>query len=507
MVVNRARTELVFALTSAVGTDLGSVDEILTSYLGTDYRYEVVPIKLSDLLGNGTLRLATAIDQSSKFKRYETLMDAGTEARKNFGDDALARVAVSKINMMLDEPTPSAGLESTRSARAYVIHQLKHPSEVNLLRQIYGAGFFLIGVFGAEDVRKKRLCEDLRMSAADAAALMKKDFDEAGMEHGQKSSKTFQRADVFVQSDDDPGPELRRFIDLVFGDPFTTPSRDEYAMYMANAAALRSAELGRQVGAAVFSKQGELIGVGANEVPAPGGGLYWPPKDMPEGVTDGRDFALLKHDSNHHRRNELVDKLLSAAGISAVDPRRAAIDRAVSTITEYGRAVHAELEAILSCARTGVSVRDGTLFTTTFPCHNCVRHVVGSGIRRVVFIEPYPKSLASDLHSDAITLASPGEARRRPEQQRVFLEPFVGVGPRRYQDLFSTSVSSGHEIERKGKDGGNAPGRDDPAWKHTAVPRIPLPATSYLEREVEVVTKGQVKVSDMLKQGGVEQNG
>lgn len=358
-----------------------------------------------------------------------------------------------------------------------------------------------------EEARKKRLSKDLRMSPKQSTALMKKDIDEAGTEHGQKSSKTFQRADVFVQSDGDAGTGLRRFIDLVFGEPFTTPSRDEYAMFMAHAAALRSSELGRQVGAAIFSEHGELIGVGANEVPAPGGGLYWPPGDMHSGIKDGRDFASLGHDSNHKRRNELVDRVLGAADMSPDDRRRSAIDRAVSNITEYGRAVHAELEAILSCARTGVSVRGGTLFTTTFPCHNCVRHVVASGIYRVVFIEPYPKSLASDLHSDAIALASPGRSRRRPSDRRVLLEPFLGVGPRRYQDLFSTSVSSGHEIERKGNDGRKVPGSESRRWKKEAVPRIPLPPTSYLQRESEAVTRGPIRVSNMLKKEGREKNG
>ena len=79
-------------------------------------------------------------------------------------------------------------------------------------------------------------------------------------------------------------------------------------------------------------------------------------------------------------------------------------DTGILDITEYGRAVHAEMEALLSCGRSGVSTRQCTLYTTTFPCHNCAKHIVASGISRVVFVEPYPKSLANDLHSDAIFL-------------------------------------------------------------------------------------------------------
>ena len=59
--------------------------------------------------------------------------------------------------------------------------------------------------------------------------------------------------------------------------------------------------------------------------------------------------------------------------------------------------VHAEMEALLSCARSGVSPVGGTLYSTTFPCHNCAKHIVAAGLRRVVYVEPYPKSRAVEF--------------------------------------------------------------------------------------------------------------
>jgi hypothetical protein len=56
----------------------------------------------------------------------------------------------------------------------------------------------------------------------------------------------------------------------------------------------------------------------------------------------------------------------------------------------------------------------------------------------------YPKSLAMDLHSDSICLEEPGAA-----QQKVSFEPFIGIGPRRYADLFSTTTREGTRIRRK----------------------------------------------------------
>ncbi len=73
-------------------------------------------------------------------------------------------------------------------------------------------------------------------------------------------------------------------------------------------------------------------------------------------------------------------------------------------ITEFGRAVHAEMDALTTAARQGISVAGATLVCTTFPCHNCTRHVIASGIRKVLYVLPYSKSLARELHGDALVI-------------------------------------------------------------------------------------------------------
>ena len=47
-------------------------------------------------------------------------------------------------------------------------------------------------------------------------------------------------------------------------------------------------------------------------------------------------------------------------------------------LTEYGRAVHAEMDALLDAARRGVAVQGATLYVSTFPCHSCARHVIAA---------------------------------------------------------------------------------------------------------------------------------
>jgi cytidine deaminase len=126
------------------------------------------------------------------------------------------------------------------------------------------------------------------------------------------------------------------------------------------------------------------------------------------------------------------------------------------------------MAAVTDAAKRGVSVRGSTMYVTTFPCHNCARHIVAAGIRRVVYIEPYPKSLASTLHLDAI--ATDGST---PIGRQVEFLPFVGVAPRRYMELFSM-------VRRKNEDGTAA------VWKAaTAEPRIAENDPTYLVREEE----------------------
>ena len=54
-------------------------------------------------------------------------------------------------------------------------------------------------------------------------------------------------------------------------------------------------------------------------------------------------------------------------------------------------AVHAEEAAILQAAKLGSSsLRNTTLYTTTFPCLLCAKSIINSGVRKVQYHEPYP---------------------------------------------------------------------------------------------------------------------
>ncbi|MCP4130178.1 MAG: hypothetical protein GY754_04270 [bacterium] len=80
---------------------------------------------------------------------------------------------------------------------------------------------------------------------------------------------------------------------------------------------------------------------------------------------------------------------------------------------DYCRSLHAEENAILNIARFGSSaaLSDATIYTTTYPCNLCANKIVQVGIKKVVYLEPYPMP----------------EAKKILEKNNITQESFEGV--------------------------------------------------------------------------------
>jgi len=448
-----SESELVLALIGPVGTPLGIVRDILEERLKV-IGYRVVHVHLTtDVIPD--IVKPKEWPEKDEFSRLMALMDAGNEARQKSGDNSILALGTAAfINLKRSNDENGQPLPSPKCA--YVISSLKHPEEVERLRAIYPEGFYLIGVHADREGRLKYLMDDKRIQADAAERLIKRDEDEH-LDYGQRVTDAFHLSDFFVHINDDNGHLkqcLWRLLDLLFGNPYVTPTFDEYAMFLAFAASLRSADLSRQVGAVVAVDE-QIVATGANDCPKAGGGQYWSvegklPQDL-KFPQDGRDFVL-GFDSNKKEQQRIIEDVLARAELK--EPERSRVEQAlrasrIRDLTEYGRIVHAEMEALLSCGRGRIPVKDGTVYTTTFPCHNCAKHVVAAGIRRLVFIEPYPKSKAEEFHPDAIQVGFAKSESLVKDRAMVHFEPFMGVGPRRFFDLFSLHLGSGYRLKRK----------------------------------------------------------
>lgn len=448
-----ADSEIIIGLVGAVGTELNKVSEILQKRLKVSgYSVENVNIS-SDII---SLFKNVENKNIDEYTRISSLMDAGNDARKNSGDNSILALGATAWISSKRIKDGSNTLYTPR--KAFIIKSLKHPDEVVRFREIYPEGFHLIGVYSDEKRRHLYLTEEGRMSGDQAQELILRDQDEH-LKHGQKLTDTFYLSDVFVRLDGDDDHlknSLWRFLEILFAHPYRTPTFDEFAMFQAFSASLRSADLSRQVGA-VIARNEEIIATGANDCPKYGGGLYWPKfnddNKTIEDRLDGRDY-MRGEDSNKIEQKKIIDSIVESGeknGLNKKILQEILTESRIRDLTEFGRVVHAEMEALLCCARNNISTRDATLYCTTFPCHNCAKHIIAAGIKRVVYIEPYPKSKAAEFHSDAIALGFSDSDSKNDSFLRF--EPFVGIGPRRFLDLFSMQLGSGFQLIRKDKDG------------------------------------------------------
>jgi deoxycytidylate deaminase len=481
------RPEIVIGIVAAVGTDTAKVSKLIVKSL-KDVGYvgrEVCVSQLPRFLPNQDFMANVELKTTPYDEYVNSHMDMGNALRFHYDrGDAMAVLSIIEIREQriiantphgtdpneLNKKDEQAYAKKPLANTAFIIRQLKHDKEVELLRKVYGDSFLLISAYSPRDIRKQVLASKIATSRhkqaglkfeREALQLIERDEEETtdttkfpGADRaellkrrklGQQVRETFWRGDAYIdaQSELTIERDLVRIIQIWFSHPFKTPTRDEFLMFLARAAAYRSSSMGRQVGASIGTSDGSVIATGTNEVPKANGGQYWEGDD-----NDGRDH-IRGADSAETMKLDLLNDLVGRLEAEGWTPPQGEEDfekrverllygespplkgSHLDALIEYQRPVHAEMSAITDAARRGVPVQGATLYTTTFPCHGCARHAVAAGISRVVFIEPYAKSLATVLHADSIALDF-----NSTDKNKVHFEPFVGVAPRRYLSMF-----------------------------------------------------------------------
>lgn len=122
-------------------------------------------------------------------------------------------------------------------------------------------------------------------------------------------------------------------------------TKDQYFMEIAQVISQRSTCIKRKVGA-VLVKENHIISTGYNGAPS--------------GFTHCTPESCLRQTIRSGERPELC------------------------------RGVHAEINCVIQAALHGTSIKGKTtLYTTTFPCMNCLKLLINSGINRIVYKEDY----------------------------------------------------------------------------------------------------------------------
>ncbi|MBF0332306.1 MAG: hypothetical protein HQL40_01505 [Alphaproteobacteria bacterium] len=495
---DRLSKEIVVALVGPIASGVSTAASFIRDALQNKYKYDVPEIiKISDFIRNEAYRVDVSIPDKVPLDGYvKAMQNAGNLLRETFGANYLAAKVIERISTIRHNNKGYTEINSRRimipARRAYIIDSLKNLDEYKKLRELYGDTLVVFGVFAPDRLRQERLTNN---GAEQSTVKAITDRDQGDVPtFGQMTRKTFIESDFFICNDTKPD-ELRRrierYLEIVFDVQVHTPTRAEAAMYKAEAAAANSACMSRQVGAAILSVKGELIAVGWNDVPKFGGGLY---SEDDQVIADKEKRSFVDNDKrcfkykknichNESRRktitSKICDRICSSNILKKGVKHNAVMDvigiAEIDALTEYSRSIHAEMEAILSVAREGKhSITNSTLYTTTYPCHNCARHIVAAGIKEVVYIHPYLKSLAIDLHGDAISETS-------DVAERVVFRQYDGVAPRNFLKLFKPLA------ERK-KDG-----KLDRTHPSKALPVFRVTLDAFLDYEDKVIADLSVK--------------
>lgn len=439
--------ELILTLCGFIGTDIHGVSLMLEEILTNTFNYEVKIIRLSEIIKEYSEPAKSIIKGSiSEFNYVEKLIEGGNELRKKYDKNILASLSIQKMSFDRITEKTQKGSKSFNTRRiCYIIDSIKNTDELELFKLVYRDIHYSIGIFSPIDERINNL-KERTMSEPEISQLIDKDSGEE-LKHGQKVRDTFIKSDYFLRIESVVNnavkEKLERFLNLIFGSKVITPTIEETAMYHAASAANNSACLSRQVGAALTDSNGEILSIGWNDVPKFGGGLY--------------KSNIIDLDSQDHRcwnmgskgcwnddekdlmANELVNILISE---KIVDESKRDLlflkirNSKIKSLVEFSRAIHAEMHAIITASQTaGKRVNGGNLYITTYPCHNCARHIIVAGIRKVYYIEPYKKSLTTKLHKDAIT-------ENESISDKVVILMYDGVSPIRYMDLFKMTSES-----------------------------------------------------------------
>lgn len=125
-------------------------------------------------------------------------------------------------------------------------------------------------------------------------------------------------------------------------------SWDEYFMGLAILSGERSKDPNTQVGACIVDKDNRIVSVGYNGAPT--------------GYDDDKDM-------NWERSGDFLN-------------------------TKYAYVCHSELNAILNAGR---SVKDCKLYVTLFPCNECAKVIIQSGIREIIYLSDKYKGTESNI--------------------------------------------------------------------------------------------------------------
>jgi len=342
--------------------------------------------------------------------------------QQDIGNQIRAKNVYSIAAKVGDDITAHENANHLLSVAPIVIDGIRNPAEMIYFRDRF-PHFFSIAVFAPKGIRWLRKRD---VYEGDQAAFEVDDSRDAGDSepaYGQAVQLCVDRSDILVSNEkqfteprvkQDLQDKIELYVSLMRRPGSMLPHNWELVMGQAYHSSLMSTCCKRRVGAVIIKEdvtdrqsRSYVIASGYNEAPinirtcSQRGGRTDPwycHKD--EKIKD----KLKEQYQWCPRCGEKLDfaKLTTLPFICPKCHSRLGSDFIPGRMLDLCIAVHAEEAALLQAARFGATAVDGSvLYTTTFPCPLCAKMIVQSGIRKILFAEPYPQAEAVDILGEA----------------------------------------------------------------------------------------------------------
>lgn len=466
--------EIIMGIASPIGTNIDHFKERLTDLLKIN-KILLININVTDeLLGPKSKNKDNDLPKSLK---YYLKMQICTHLRDKYTKGILIHSIVSTIRR------ERAKIETPNKYEAvvYLVDQLKNVSEYKILKHIYGKNYIQISLFSSERIRDETLekifeednnfdiesennkikdiiknkylieineieehlerggdkfddnkIDDCLRSyrteiLKDAShMLILKDFSETDLtlsdkESGQQVADLYHLSNYFINLNLHHkfiDSEINKFIDLLLGKYKEYPTQDEFGMSLAYQASVRSNFPGkRHVGAALISQWGEVISVASVRAPS--------------GSSNTSLYDEQKINTGFEKYKNKIDSWKKFIEEQSNDEKFKEIKKFISNVLDFHPCTHAEIAAVLDAAKLGVSIRNATLYSTTYPCHLCAKDILNAGISEVVYLEAYPKSKNKELYPDLI------DTDPKIVSELIPFKAYIGIGPKAYYYAYS----------------------------------------------------------------------
>lgn len=401
-----------------------NADKVLQAY---EYIVDSLPEfskQFKDILQKKRYRTYTLIYQKlgDNLRKFGAVSLLGSNCKESPGNIYFLSEVINRFIKVIRKRNKASG-----ASTFIVVDSFRNTMEAMFFKERY-AGFYLFSINAKDSDIKHRLIKNSSMTEDEIKKQSSKEEDVEPLKSmdyftSQGVRDCIQKADIHISNNnDDHGNkdflyrQIIKFVSLVQHPGLITPSEDEKMMQIAYTAKLNSGCLSRQVGAAVTNSSGSLMAIGWNSVAEGQTPCLLRNKvelidlvaNTPENIKKSNVY------SSFEKTEAFSDALQQYSAPISQDetkyqPAFEGLNQSFCFKSVYNehqgdnnqvhtRSLHAEENAFLQISKYGgEGVKGGVLYSTASPCELCSKKAYQLGIKKVIYIDPYPGIAESQI--------------------------------------------------------------------------------------------------------------